>query len=123
MPVDPPVPATLKRGHWRDVWDRPSLDMKVRPDKIEMDVSRSDLLIPTGPSVPKMFALTFVAGVSIMILYVFLPLVILALATSTSIASPWFWGTLALVAVACWLTLFMLAIRESIADRRYADSL
>jgi hypothetical protein len=123
MPVDPPVPATLKRGHWRDVWDRPSLDMKVRPDKIEMDVSRRDLLIPAGPGVPKMFALTFVAGVSITILYVFLPLLILVLATGVGFASVWFWGTLAAVAVVCWLTLFTLAIRESIADRRYADSL
>lgn len=123
MPVDPPVPATLKHGHWRDLWDRPSIDFKVRPDKLEMDVTRNDLIIPSGPSVPKMFALTFVAGASITILYVFLPLIILALATSASIASPWFWGTLAIIAVACWLTLFALAIRESTADRRYADNL
>ena len=99
------------------------MDMKVRPNKIEMDISRNDLLIPTGPSVPKMFALTFVAGVSMTILYVFLPLLILVLATGVGLASVWFWGTLAVVAVACWLTLFTLAIRESIADRRYAETL
>ncbi len=106
-----------------DLWDRPSMDMKVRPNKLILGITRKELLLPIGPSVPKMFVLTFAAGVSMTILYAFLPLLILTIATGAGLRSVWFWGTLGLVAVGCWLTLFTLAIRESIADRRYADSL
>lgn len=106
-----------------DLWDRPSTDIEVRPNRVILGI-RKDLLLPIGPSVPKMLVLTFAAGVSMTILYAFLPLLILVIATGhQGLTSAWFWGTLLVIAVGCWLTMFALAIRESIADRRYADSL
>ena len=44
------------RIHYRDLWDRPSMDMKVRPSKVERDIGRNDLTIVRGPGSPKMLA-------------------------------------------------------------------
>jgi len=89
-----------------DPWDRPSFDMNVRPDMAVRKVSRKDILLPKGPSKPRMFALTFVAMVS-----------------TVSVGAAWIWLTVGIAAVVFWLTLFTLAVRESAADRRYSEQL
>ena len=106
-----------------DPWDRPSFDMNVRPDMAIRNVSRKDLLIPKGQSKLRMFALTFVGGVSMALLYVWPPLMIVVLVSTVSVGALWIWLTVAIAAVVFWLTLFTLALRESAADRRYAEQL
>ena len=106
-----------------DPWDRPSFDMSVRPEIAIRNVSRRDLLIPRGPSKVKMFALTFVGGVAMAMLYVWPPLMVVVLVSTVGIAAAWIWVTIAVAAVVAWLTLFTLAVRESAADRRYAEQL
>ena len=108
---------------WRDPWERASLDMKVRPDKPKRNVSRSDLLIPRGHGVPKMLALTFVGGVGMAVLYVLAPLMAILIATSAHVPALWLWIGIGGVAITLWLTLLLLAVRESGADRRYAARL
>lgn len=106
-----------------DPWDRPSFDLNVRPERAIRNVSRKDLLIPKGPSKLRMLALTFVGGCSMALLYVWPPLMIVVLVSSVGVATAWIWLTVGIAAVVFWLTLFALAMRESAADRRYAEQL
>lgn len=106
-----------------DPWDRPSFDLNVRPEMAIRDVSRKDLLIPQEPSKLRMFALTFVGGVSMALLYVWPPLMIVVLISSVGVAAAWIWATIGIAALVFWLTLFTLAVHESAADRRYAEQL
>jgi hypothetical protein len=108
----------------KDLWNRPSFELNTRPDRALRNVSRKDLLIPKGPSKLRMLALTLVGGVSMALLYVWPPLMIVVmLSSSVGVATAWIWLTVAIAAAVFWLALFMLAVRESAADRRYAEQL
>jgi hypothetical protein len=107
----------------RELWDRPSLDMNVRPSKVAPRIGRSDLLVPSGPSKLRMLGLTFVGGVTMALLYVFPPLMIVAIVSSVHLTAQWFWLAIGAAAVAFWATLFVLAVRESAADKVYAEQL
>jgi hypothetical protein len=107
----------------KDMWNRASVEMSVRPEIAIRDVAREDILIPRGPSGLRMLALTLVGGVSMALLYVWPPLMIVVLVSSVALTAAWFWGTVAGAAVVFWLALFTLAVRESAADRRYAEQL
>ena len=106
-----------------DPWNRPSFDLNVRPEMAVRKVSRKDLLIPKGPGKLRMFALTFVGGVCGALLYVWPPLMIVVIISTVSVGTAWIWLTVGIAAVVFWLTLFTLALRESAADRRYAEQL
>jgi hypothetical protein len=107
----------------KDIWNRPSLELNTRPQMAVRNVSRKDLLIPKGPSKLRMLALTFVGGVSMALLYVWPPLMIVVMISTVSVGTAWIWLTVAIAALVFWLTLFTLAVRESAADRRYAEQL
>ena len=107
----------------KDLWDRPSFDMNVRPEMAIRDVSRRDMLVPKGPGKLRMLALTLVGGVSMAMLYVWPPLMIVVLVSTVGVSAAWIWLTIAIAALVAWLTLFTLGIRESAADRRYAEQL
>ncbi len=107
----------------KDLWNRPSLELNTRPQMAIRDVGRKDLLIPRGPSKVRMLALTFVGGISMALLYVWPPLMIVVVLSTVSVSTPWIWLTVAIAAAVFWLTLFTLAVRESAADRRYAEQL
>ena len=106
-----------------DPWDRPSFDMNVRPEMAIRNVSRKDLLIPKGPGKLRMFVLTFVGGVCCAMLYVWPPLMIVVIVSTVGVGAAWIWVTIAVAAMVAWLALFTLAVRESAADRRYAEQL
>lgn len=97
--------------------------MKTRPIKVTRDITRKDLLIPKGPSKPRMLAMTFAGGIAMALLYVWPPLMVIALVSSVGMTAALFWGVVGGAAVVCWATLFTLAVRESAADRRYAEQL
>jgi hypothetical protein len=117
------MPYHLPMDFEKDIWSRPSFEMNVRPEMAIRDISREDLLIPKGPSKLRMLALTFVGGIAMAMLYVWPPLMIVALVSSIGVRAEWFWLTIAIAAAVFWLTLFTLAVRESAADRRYAEQL
>jgi len=108
---------------WRDPWDRPSLDMVVRPDKPKRNVTRRDLLLPTGSPSAKLLALTFVGGIAMTVLYVLAPAMAILIVTPVRVPTQWFWGGLGITAIILWLALFVLAVREDVSDRRYAQRL
>jgi hypothetical protein len=107
----------------KDMWNRASFDMHVRPEIAIRDVTREDLLIPKGPSELQMLALTLVGGICCSLLYVWPPLMIVVLLSSGGVTAAWIWLTVAVAAVVFWLALFTFAMRESVADRRYAEQL
>jgi hypothetical protein len=107
----------------KDMWNRASFEMNVRPEIAIRDVTREDLLIPKGPSELKMLAVTCVGGICCSLLYVWPLLMIVVLTTSTGVDAAWIWLTVAGAALVAWLSLFTLAVRESAADRRYTEQL
>jgi hypothetical protein len=70
-----------------------------------------------------MLALTFAGGIAMALLYVFPPLLILAILSPAALTGTWFWAALGIAALVFWAALFTLAVRESAADRRYAEQL
>lgn len=70
-----------------------------------------------------MLALTFVGGVAMAVLYVLAPAMVVLLVASVHVPAVWFWSGIGGAAIVLWLTLFVLAVRESAADRRYAAQL
>ena len=82
-----------------------------------------ELLIPRAPSKPRMLELTFAGGIAMALLYVFPPLLILAILSPTALSGTWFWVAIGIAVLVFWMALFTLAVRESAADRRYAEQL
>jgi hypothetical protein len=60
-------------------WDRASLDFNVRPDKVERDISRADLLVPTNDSRLRLLAICLACGAMISLLFVWTTLAMFAL--------------------------------------------
>jgi hypothetical protein len=107
----------------RDLWDRPSMDMKVRPNKVERDIGRRDLVLVIGPGSPKMLAGTLVAAVGITAMLVWPLTTVFLILTGLHAPDDWFWGTVGALTLVFWATLYTLAVRETAGDRRYAERL
>ena len=60
-------------------WDRASLDLNVRPNKVERDISRADLLVPTDDSRLRLLAVCLACGAMISLLFVWTVLAMFAL--------------------------------------------
>jgi hypothetical protein len=97
--------------------------LNVRPSKLVRKIGRPDLLIPSGPSKTKMLAVTSLLGIAMALLYVFPPLMIVGILTSDGLSATWAWVTLSAASIFFWLSLFVAAVHESAADRRYAEKL
>ncbi len=105
-----------------DPWQRASLEFHTRPNRAPRNVSRSDLTISQGPGSLKMLGLTFVAGAAMTALFVWPVMMVIAILTNEP-PSSWFWVPLVTSVVVLWLTLYTFAVRESAADKRYAEQL
>jgi energy-converting hydrogenase Eha subunit B len=107
----------------RDLWDRPSMDMKVRPSKVARDIGRNDLTIVIGPGSPKMLAGTLLAAIGITAILVWPLTTIFMILTGLRAPDDWYWGTVGALTLVFWAALFTLAVHETSADRRYAAQL
>ena len=99
------------------------MDMKVRPNKVERDIGRNDLVLVIGPGSPKMLAGTLVAAVGITAMLVWPLTTIFLILTGLHAPDDWFWGTVGVLTLVFWATLYTLAVRETADDRRYAERL
>ena len=117
------APYTQRMTRDRDLWDRPSMDMKVRPREVERDVGRKDLLIPRGPSKLRMFVLTLLGGVSMALLYVWLPLMIVLVPRRPLGSAPGGYGCRSRSPPSSSGSPFHARRAELAADRRYAERL
>ena len=76
-----------------------------------------------GPSKSKMFVVTCFLGIVMAMLYVFPVLTIVAILASDGVSGTWVWATLFAASIFFWVALFVSAVHESAADRRYAQKL
>jgi hypothetical protein len=104
-------------------WNRPSMDMTVRSNKVVRNIGRPDLLIPMGPSKTKMLAVTGFLGIVLAVLCVFPMLFIVAVLTTDGLSATWVLATMSAASIFFWVALFVSAVYESAADRRYAEKL
>jgi hypothetical protein len=72
-------------------WDRASFEMNTRPDRVERDIERSDLLLPSGFGA-KLFFECLACGVLVGVGFLWGPLTIVAMAFDGN--APWFWPTI-----------------------------
>ncbi len=70
-----------------------------------------------------MLVVTCFLGIVMAMLYVFPVLLIVAILALDGLAATWFWATLSGAAIFFWVALFVSAVHESAADRRYAEKL
>jgi len=88
----------------QDGWDRASFDMNTRPDRVERDISRTDLLLPGGFGV-KLLAECLACGALVGVGFFWGPLTIVAIAHDGH--APWFWPTIGGVSLAAALLMFL----------------
>ena len=70
-----------------------------------------------------MLVVTCFLGIVMAMLYVFPVLLIVAILALDGLAATWFWATLSGAAIFFWVALFVSAVHQSAADRRYAEKL
>lgn len=87
-------------------WDRASLELNTHPLHRFPDVTRRDLLIPSGPDRLLLLGACLVCGVCLSVFGVYLPAFLL-----TPFVGPldgWLWGTMIVIAVVSGLVLYAL---------------
>jgi hypothetical protein len=107
----------------KDMWNRVHFDFNVQPERAKRGTGRADITIPQGPGRAAMLGLTALLGVMCALLYTWPIVMIVVLTTTLSVDAIWIWGPVAIAAVVFWLALFVFAVHESAADRRYAELL
>ena len=104
---------------FRDMWERPSLDLNTRPDKPPRRMTRNDLLMPRGPYSMRTASLTLAGGVGMAVLYVFFPLLLVSIFFPLG---PWLLVVTGIAAAVFWLVLFVASVREHAADERFVKT-
>jgi hypothetical protein len=94
----------------QDGWDRASFDMKTRPDKVERDIARSDLLLPSGFGV-KLLAECLACGLLVGVGFLWGPLTIVAIGNDGH--ARWFWPTIGGVSLGVALLMFLYVRRDA----------
>jgi hypothetical protein len=90
-------------------WDRASFEMNTRPDKVERDIERKDLLMPSGFGV-KLFAECLACGALVGVGFLWGPLTIVAIGLDRP--APWFWPTIGACSLLIALVMFVFVRRD-----------
>ena len=85
-------------------WESASFEMNTRPDKVERDISRKDLMLPSGFGL-KLFAECLGCGVLVGVGFLFGPLTIVGFALDGH--APWIWPTIGVVSLCAGLSMFV----------------
>jgi hypothetical protein len=99
-------------------WNRASFDFRVRPDKVVLDVSQQDLLVPVADGGLKLLWLCAACGVMIALLYVWTTL--LALTILGLGVGGWFYPIVLGAAVITTVGLYIFASWDFSRARRWA---
>ena len=70
-----------------------------------------------------MLVVTCFLAIVMAILYAFPVLLIVAILASDGLSATWVWATLSAASIFFWVALFVSAVHESAADRRWAEKL
>ena len=98
-------------------WERASFEMNTRPNRVERDISRKDLALPSGFGL-KLFAECLACGVLVAAGFFWGPLSIVAFALDGH--APWFWPVIGGAALGIALLMFWY-VRRDVSD--FIDSL
>ena len=90
-------------------WESASFEMNTKPDRVERDISRKDLALPSGFG-PKLFAECLVCGVLVSAGFFWGPLSIVAFALNGH--APWFWPAIGAAAIVITLLMFWYVRRD-----------
>jgi len=90
-------------------WDRASFEMTTRPNRVERDIERKDLLMPSGFGV-RLFAECLACGVLIGVGFLWGPLTIVAIGLDGH--APWFWPTIGACSLLIGLVMFVYVRRD-----------
>ena len=96
----------------QDGWERASFDWRTKPNRVERDISRSDLILPGGFGL-KLFAECLACGLLVGIGFLWGPLTIVAFAQDGH--APWFWPTIGGVSLGAGLLMFAY-VRKDVKD-------
>jgi hypothetical protein len=93
-------------------WDRASFEMNTRPNRVERDVSRKNLMLPKGFGV-KLFFECMACGLLVGIGFLWGPLTIVAIGLDGH--APWFWPVIGAVSLGLGLLMFFY-VRSDVKD-------
>lgn len=99
-------------------WERASIDLHTRPVRVQRDIRRDDLLVPSNERVVPLLAACLLCGAMLSVLYVFFPLLLFTFAGFD--LGAWLMGTVLVGALASAIVLFVWEIR---ARRDFATEL
>jgi hypothetical protein len=103
-------------------WDRASFEMNTASVKRRRGITRRDLLLPAHHSRLKLLGACIVCGISLSILYVWMPLLFLTILFNKPIG-PEIWLIVLAGAIVASTVLFVLASRQMERYREYATQI
>jgi hypothetical protein len=105
----------------RDGWERLSIRSNTRPDRLPVRTTPDDFILPRGPGSFRMFVSCAAAAVGIALFLVMGPLVLFVAFTPVESLGKWPWYAGGVAFVATWAGLYLAALRERVAVRRWAE--
>jgi hypothetical protein len=90
-------------------WDRASFEMNTKPDRVERDIGRPDLMLPAGFGA-KLLAECLACGLLMAMGFLWIPLTIVAFAHEGH--APWFWPTIGGASLGTALFMFVYVRRD-----------
>jgi hypothetical protein len=100
-------------------WDRASFEFHTRPTRVRRRIRQRDLLLPAHHSAVRLFGACAACGACIALLYVWTPLMVVAILLDHPL-DPWFWLVVGAAAVVSAVVLFALSVRQMARYREYA---
>lgn len=104
-----------------DPWDRASLDMNVRPNKVVRDISQKDLMVPAGAGNLKLFLLCMACAVMLSVIGLWTLLMLFEL--SGFGPGRWLLPIVGIAALVGGLALFAWSISDFRRWRAYGESI
>lgn len=103
-------------------WDRASFEFHTRPTRVRRRLRQRDLLLPAHHSPLRLLGACAACGACISLLYVWTPLMIVAIAINRPL-EPWFWIIVVTAAIVAGIVLFALSVRQMARYREYAPEI
>jgi hypothetical protein len=96
----------------QDGWERASFDMNTKPNRVERNITRTDLMLPGGFGL-KLLAECLAVGLLFSLGFLWGPLTVLGIFLDGH--APWTWPALGAASVVCGLLMFVY-VRHDVKD-------
>jgi hypothetical protein len=97
-------------------WERLSIQMNTRPNRMERDITRRDLAVPTNSDRLALLGACLVCGICLSIFWVYLPALLLT--PFVGQLDGWLWGTMIVAALGSAVVLYRVGRTE---EQRLAE--